>query len=155
MLSTSCCWEGKGSVRTISVGSLFKNLLISSWRVHSFVKWSPPHNRQGYLALLFPLLSFSGDVVLGFSCWFSGFLFFHFPFFLTTGWLCTLNNVHLGENHRIIRVVVEGLGCLVGFSSDGGSIEPITQSTRVSAGDLDGSLLAWGAWGIRSYKVPD
>ena len=80
--SINCYWERNGSVSTASIGLLFKNLLISSRQGHSFMKWSPPHNKQGYLAFLLPLLSFFGAIALGFSCWFPGFLRFYFPFFL-------------------------------------------------------------------------
>ena len=155
MWSTSCCWEGKGSVRTAGVGLLFKNLLISSRRGNSFMKWSPPHNRQGYLAFLFPLLSFSRAVGLGFSCWFMGFLFFPFPFFLLSDdcilWIAFTSVETVG----LEGTVMEGIGFLVAFTADRGWIEPITPSTGVYAGGLDKSMLGRGAWGIRPYKVLD
>ena len=81
MWSISCCWEGKGSVRTVGAGFVFKNWVISSQWGHSFVKWSPPHSIHGYFAFLFPLL-LSLLVGFVFSCWFLGFLFLALPFFL-------------------------------------------------------------------------
>ena len=81
MWSISCCWEGKGSVKTQGVGLVFKNWVICSRRGHSFMKWSPPCTRHGYFSFLFPL-SFSLMVGFGFSCWFPGFLFLALPFFL-------------------------------------------------------------------------
>ena len=50
---------------------------------------------------------------------------------------------------------VEGLDCLIALTIDGRWIEPITPSTGVSAGGLAGSVLGRGAWGMRSYKVPE
>ena len=40
------------SVKTAEVGVFFKNLLTSSRRGHSLVKWSPRHIRQGKFSFL-------------------------------------------------------------------------------------------------------
>ena len=119
------------------------------------MKWSPPHNRQGYLDFLFPLLSFSGAIGLGFSCWFPGFLFLPFPFFLLPDdcvlWIAFTSTKTIG----LEGTGVEVLGCLAALTVDGGWIEPIKPSTGVYASGLVGSVLGRGAWGMRSYKVPD
>ena len=105
--SMNCCWYGKGFVSTAGVGLVFKNLLISSRRGHSFVKWSPPLNRQGCLAFLFPLLSFSVAESLVFSSWFLGFLFFPLPFFLLPGVWVLWIAFTLVENAGVEGAVVE------------------------------------------------
>ena len=71
------------------VGDFFRNLLISSRRGHSLVKWSPPQIKQGYFTFLFPLESASRVCGLLLSCWLSSFfnLFFPFFFLLKTQWI--------------------------------------------------------------------
>ena len=127
--STNCCWEGKGSVSTAVAGLDFKNWEISSWRGHSFEKRSPPHNRQGYLAFLFPmLLSLWVDCEV--SYWFPGFLFRFLPFFLLPKvwvlWIELTSTETLGVKGVTVWV------CLAGFTVDGDLIEPKIPSTGTS-----------------------
>ena len=153
--SINYCWDVKGSVSTTGVGLLFRNLLICSGRGHSFMKWSPPHNKKRYLAFPFPLLSFSVVVTLGFSSWFLGFLLLYLPFFLLIGffilWIAFTSVATIGAE----GVAIKGLCCLEGLDVDEGYIELTTRSTGVFACGLEGSMLGGGAWRIRSYIVLD
>ena len=149
MWSISCCWEGKGSVSTVGAGFDFRNWEISSRQGHSFEKWSPPHSRQGYFAFLFPL-SLSLLVGLGFSSWFSGFLFLFLPFFLLLEvWVLWIELTSV-ENLGFKGVGVAVWGCLEGFTADEDWIEPTIPSTGTSADGLAGLVLGRGAWGIKS-----
>ena len=147
MWSTSCCWEGKGSVSTASAGLDFKNWEISSQRGHSLENWSPSHNRQGYLVFLFPML-LSLWVDCGASYWFPGFLFRFLLFFLLPEvwvlWIKLTSVETLGVKWVICWVL------LAGFTMDGDWIEPMISSIGTYVDGLAGSVLGWGAWGIRS-----
>ena len=78
--SINCCWDGKGSLRAVGVGELFRNLLLSSWWGDSLMKWSPPHIKKEYFAFIFPLESTSEFCGLLLSYWLSGFFDLFFPF---------------------------------------------------------------------------
>ena len=136
MWSISCCWEGKGSVRTAGAGLVFKNWVISSWQGYFFVKWSPPHRKHGYFTFLFPL-SFLLVVGFGFSCWFPGFLFLLLPFFLLLPgvWILWIELTST-KTSGVEGVGVAFWGCLAGFAADGDWIEPTIPSTGTSVGGL-------------------
>ena len=150
MWSINCCWEGKGSVSIVGAGFDFRNWEISSWRGHSFEKWSPLHRRCGYFSFIFPL-SLSLLVGLGVSCWFLGFLFLFLPFFLSLPevWVLWIE-LNSAETLGVKGLGVVVWGFLAGFAIDRDYIEPTIPSTGTSASGLAGSVLGWGAWGIKS-----
>ena len=135
MWSTSCWWEGKGSVSTVGAGLDFRNWEISSRQGHSFEKWSPPYNRQGYLAFFFPL-SLSLLVDRGVSGWFPCFLFHFLPLFLLLEvwvlWIELTSTETLGVEGVAVWV------CSTSFAADGDWIEPTIPSTGTSTGGLVG-----------------
>ena len=67
---------------------------------------------------LFPLLSFSVVVALGFSYWFPGFLFLPLPFFLLLGVSILWIAFTLVETIGVERLVAEALGFLASLAAD-------------------------------------
>ena len=151
--SINCCWVRKGFVKIVRAKGFLRNLLTSSRRGHSLVKWSPPQMRQGKFTFRLFLGSASRFCVLIPSYWFSYFLDLFFPFFFVLGyskdWTALTSVETTGEEEFLGFKIVWLAGAMSWFCIFRGFFHKLCLDRTNNA--IDG-WFHWRSWRIWSRR---